>query len=118
MNKYKDLMIWQKSLTLATTIYELTSRFPSDEKYGLIAQMRRCAISIPSNIAEGGGRNSDREFSRFLSIGYGSLCELETQLLIALNLNIIDSEVSERISKDIEELQKMIYSLIRKLSIE
>lgn len=118
MNKFKDLLIWQKSLTLATTIYELTSEFPSDEKYGLIAQMRRCAISIPSNIAEGGGRNSDKEFSRFLSIGYGSLCELETQLLIALNLNIIDSEVSDQISKDIEELQKMIYSLIRKLSIE
>lgn len=118
MNKYKDLIIWQKSLTLATTIYELTSRFPSDEKFGLITQMRRCAISVPSNIAEGGGRNSEKEFGRFLSIAYGSLCELETQLLIALNLNIINSEVSDRISKDIEELQKMIYSLIRKLSIE
>lgn len=80
MRKYKDLIIWQRSVEFATSIYRVTSEFPSEEKYGLISQMRRCSVSIPSNIAEGAGRSSDKEYQRFLDIAYGSAYELETQI--------------------------------------
>ncbi|MEP1152167.1 MAG: four helix bundle protein [Balneola sp.] len=115
MRKYKDLKIWQRSVELATVIYEATSEFPQEEKYGLISQMRRCAVSIPSNIAEGAGRSSDKEYSRFLEIAYGSSYELETQLTISHNLNLIAVEKFTELSNEINEIQKMIYSLNKKL---
>jgi len=80
MRKYRNLVIWQRSVELATSVYKITSMFPSEEKYGLISQMRRCAVSIPSNIAEGAGRSSDKDYSRFLEMAYGSAYELETQI--------------------------------------
>jgi four helix bundle protein len=83
MATYKDLIVWQKGMDLATAVYQLTENFPKEEMYGLTSQMRRCAVSIPSNIAEGKLRGSDKEFGRFLSIAFGSAGELETQVLIA-----------------------------------
>ncbi len=97
MNKYKDLNIWKRSVKLATKIYEVTSHFPKEEKFGLISQLRRCAVSISSNIAEGAGRPSDKSFHYFLGIAYGSLCELETQMIIAHNLNFIGEPKNEKI---------------------
>jgi len=115
MRKYKDLIIWQRSVKLATDIYEITSDFPSEEKYGLVSQMRRCTVSIPSNIAEGAGRSSNKEYSRFLEIAYGSAYELETQLHISSNLKFIDMNNFKELINEIEEIQKMIYTLNKKL---
>ncbi len=86
-----------------------------EEKYGLTSQLRRCAVSIGSNIAEGAGRNTDKDFKRFLSLSYGSSYELETQLIIATNLKFIDRETSKRLRSEVSELQKMIYVFSGKL---
>ena len=86
MSTFRNLLIWQKSMTLTTQIYQLTSTFPKEEIYGLTSQIRRCSVSIPSNIAEGYGRESDKEFLRFLNISIGSLFEMQTQLEIAKNI--------------------------------
>lgn len=116
MHKYKELSIWKKSVELGTDIYKLTKRFPADEKFGLISQMRRSTISVPSNIAEGAGRKSNKEFAQFLSISYGSLCELDTQLIISSNLGYVKEDELAHLSNRIVELQKMIFSLIVKLN--
>lgn len=89
---HKDLDVWKKSIDLVTEIYSVTSNFPDGEKYGIVSQIRRAAVSIPSNIAEGCARFSDREVLHFLDIAAGSLAELETQLIISKNLGFIDSE--------------------------
>jgi len=113
LKSYKELIVWQKSMVLVKDIYKLTSAFPENEKYGLVSQMRRAAVSIPSNIAEGWGRLSRKSYIHFLRISRGSLFELETQILITKELNYIsDSENSENI---IIEISKMLNSLIRKL---
>jgi four helix bundle protein len=111
MHKFKDLKVWQKSVELATDIYKLTSTYPSEEKFGLISQMRRCVVSIASNIAEGAGRNTKKDFSNFLSIACGSCCELNTQLVISHNLNYITQDQLKEIDGYIEEIQKMLFSL-------
>ena len=111
MHKFKDLKVWQKSVELATDIYKLTSTYPSEEKFGLIGQMRRCVVSIASNIAEGAGRNTKKDFSNFLSIAYGSCCELNTQLIISYNLSYITQDKLKEIDDYIEEIQKMLFSL-------
>ena len=116
MHQYKELNIWKKSMELAVEIYAQTQKFPAEEKFGLVSQLRRCAISVPPNIAEGAGRKSDKEFCRFLSIAYGSLCELETQLIISMHLDYIKDNESTGFSDKITELQKMIYKLINKLN--
>jgi len=85
MHNFKDLRVWQKSIELTTDIYKLLASFPTDEKFGLISQLKRAAVSVPSNIAEGAGRNSNKEFNHFLSISLGSLFELKTQLIISKN---------------------------------
>ena len=85
MHNFKDLRVWQKSIQLTTDIYKLLASFPTDEKFGLISQLKRSAVSVPSNIAEGAGRNSNKEFNHFLSISLGSLFELKTQLIISKN---------------------------------
>ena len=112
---YKDLLIWQKGMALAKLVYVLTRRFPSDERYGLTSQ-RRAAVSIPSNIAEGQARRGTGEFLQFLSITQGSLAELETQLLLSINLSYCEQSEADPALKEIDELQKMIVSLRRKLS--
>jgi len=115
MRKLEDIKIWHKSMELAVTIYEHTSAFPSSEKFNLISQMQRAAISIPSNIAEGAGRNSEKEFVHFLSIAHGSLYELETQIRIAEKLKYLSETLTAQLIEIIHELQKMSYSFQRSL---
>jgi four helix bundle protein len=116
MHNFKELKIWQKSRNLTKEIYLVTKKFPEDERFGLTTQMRRCAISIPSNIAEGSGRGSNREFRRFLNISISSAFELETQLILAFDLAFIKEKDYDRISMDIEEVQKMIYGFRKSIS--
>lgn len=99
MNNYKELKVWQRSVELAVKIYELTKHFPKEEVYGLTSQIKRSAISIPSNIAEGAGRNTDKDFNNFLGISYASLCELETQLIIACKVNILENSTLDSLQK-------------------
>ena len=115
MKSYKDLLIWKRSKDLAVIIYGITTKFPKEELYGLTSQVRRSSISIPSNIAEGWGRDSDKNFSNFLKIAKGSLYELETQLIIAAELNYFENSKYEELSAEINELSKMIVSLINKI---
>ena len=109
MNNLKELKIWNKAIDLAVNVYKATSTFPNDERFGLISQSRRAAVSIPSNIAEGAGRNSTKEFNHFLGIANGSSYELQTQLVIANKLAILESETLDPLLTQIDELQKMNY---------
>ena len=111
MHKYRDLKIWQKSIDLVVDVYKATAEYPRDERFGLISQTQRSAVSIPSNIAEGAGRNSDKEFIHFLSVSNGSSYELETQILVAERLNFITKETSGHICQQLDEIQKMNYNL-------
>lgn len=114
MHNVKELKIWQKAVDLATDIYQLTAHFPNEEKYGLTSQIRRAVVSISSNIAEGAGRNSDKEFVQFLSIANGSAYELQTQLIISRNLGLINASLEDILDR-IDQIQKMNYSLQQKL---
>ncbi len=116
MRKYKDLKIWERSVELATSIYQITTTFPPEEKFGLISQMRRASVSVPSNIAEGAGRSSDKEFKRFLDIAYGSLYELQTQLIISAKLKFVDQSTTSKIDAEIIEIQKMIYTYAQRFN--
>ena len=116
MHKYKELKVWQKSIDLVVDIYKATAEFPKDERFGLISQTQRSAVSIPSNIAEGAGRNSDKEFVHFLAVSNGSSYELETQILVAERLNFISRDTSDNICNQLDEIQKMNYNLQRTLS--
>ena len=109
MNNLKELKIWNRAIDLAVDVYKATSPFPTDERFGLISQSRRAAVSIPSNIAEGAGRNSVKEFNNFLGIANGSSYELQTQLVIANKLAILESEILDPLLAQIDELQKMTY---------
>ncbi len=113
---YKDLLIWQKGMALAKVVYRLSLQFPADERYGLTAQVRRAAVSVPSNIAEGQARHTTKEFLQFLSHAQGSLAELETQLLLSVELEYVRQEAASPGLQEIDELQKMIVGLKRKLS--
>ena len=115
MKSYRDLIVWQKSMVLVTMIYKLTLKFPDDEKFGLISQIKRSAISVPSNIAEGYGRNYRKDYTRFLQISRGSLFENQTQLEIAVNLSFISAENLKEIKELSIEVEKMLNSLIKKL---
>ena len=106
---HKDLNVWKESIDLVLETYKLCKKLPSDEKYGLISQMKRSAISVPSNIAEGAGRESTKEFIRFLDIANGSLSELETQMIIVEKLGI--EQTAEIITKYIVPIRKMLYKL-------
>lgn len=108
MHNYHELKIWQESRILVKSVYKLTANFPKEEIYGLTSQVRRAAVSIPSNIAEGTGRSSDKEFQRFLDYAIGSLFELETQIILANDLNFINTENFELIQKEIKSLIRMI----------
>ncbi|MDD4993421.1 MAG: four helix bundle protein [Paludibacter sp.] len=115
MHNFKKLDIWIKSMDLASEIYLLTNSFPTIERFGLISQMQRSAVSVPSNIAEGSAKSSNKDFSRFLEMSIGSLFELETQLILATKLNYLESEVSISTQSKINELQKMIIGFKNKL---
>lgn len=108
MHRFKKLEIWKRSRTLCFEIYSVTQTFPESEKFGLTNQLRRAAVSIASNIAEGSSRSSVRDFSRFLEIANGSAFEIETQLLIAMDLHFLSEAKLETLSNELEELVRMI----------
>ena len=116
MKTYRDLQIWQKSMTLVTEIYKISKGFPKDEAYGLTSQIRRSAISIPSNMAEGYGRKSTNEYIHFLRIATGSLYELQTQMEISMNLCYLNRDKLDKLYELSREIERMLSSLIRKLS--
>ena len=116
MHSYQDLKIWQKSMDLVEKTYVLMKSLPDDEKFGLISQIKRCSVSIPSNISEGAGRNSKKEFKHFLSIANGSTTELETQLLLTIRLKFIEKQDVEEILNLCNEIKKMNYALQNSLT--
>ncbi|WP_299222902.1 four helix bundle protein [uncultured Aquimarina sp.] len=107
MHRFKDLEIWKKSRVFCSSIYDITSRFPETEKFGLTNQLRRVAVSIPSNIAEGSSRQSNKDFARYLQITLGSAYEIETQLLISLDLKFINQTELDILLSDLESIVKM-----------
>jgi four helix bundle protein len=117
MKNYRDLKLWQKSIELVVNLYQLTNQFPKNELFGIVTQIRRSAVSIPSNVAEGFGRRYDKEFIRFLQIAMGSIFELQTQILISLKLNFINQDTYRIIHSDTRELELILKTLIEKLKI-
>ncbi len=115
MNKYQELKIWDKAMDLVEQIYCLSKVLPDDEKFGLVSQIKRSSVSIPSNIAEGAGRNSLKEFIRFLSIANGSTTELETQLILIERLKFVSKEKVDELLKLCSEIKKMNYALQRSI---
>lgn len=113
IKSYKELIVWQKSILLVKEIYEFTDLFPSEEKFGLVSQMRRAAVSVPSNIAEGWGRLSKKNYIQFLRIARGSLYELETQIIISVELKFNDN--SETVENLLVEISKMLNAMIKNL---
>jgi four helix bundle protein len=113
---YRELIAWQKAVEMVCTIYKLTSSFPADERFGLTNQLRRAAISIPSNIAEGQGRGVSRDFGRYLRMANGSRQEVETQIAIAHRLGYLDQERTASVLSDLEELGRIISGLLRSIS--
>ena len=116
MKDYKNFLVWQKSHQLTLDVYKILHSFPKEEMFGLTSQMKRASSSIPTNIAEGCGRNSDKDFTRFLVIAFGSANELEYQIILSSDLNFIQSEVSEKLLAQVEEIKKMLNGLITKLN--
>jgi len=113
---YKDLIVWQKAMDLAEEIYRLSKSFPREELYGLTSQIRRAAVSVPSNIAEGHARQSTAEFRNFLSIAQGSLAEVDTQQLLAQRFQYLTAAQALKAEGLITEIRKMLYSLMAKLT--
>ncbi len=116
MHNFQELKIWQKAMSVAEQVYIISSQFPVEEKYGLTNQIRKCAVSIPSNIAEGAGRNTNGEFRNFLGIANGSTNELITQLIISNRLKLISEDKIKPIINDLMEIQKMNFSLLKKFA--
>lgn len=113
MKTHKDLDVWRESIDLVASIYKITSSFPKEELYGLISQIRRSAVSIPSNIAEGAARQTDKEFRQFLYIALGSGAELETQLIISEMLGYATEEITQELIAKINSISRMIQGLIK-----
>ncbi len=116
MNKvstHRDLDVWKKSIDFTTSIYKISKKFPDDEKYGLANQIRRAAVSIPSNIAEGAARQSNKEFIQFLYVALGSSTELETQLIISKKLDYLNDGEFEDLNEKLNNISKMLLGLIR-----
>ena len=116
METHKDLLVWQKSIAFVTAIYNLTKSFPKEELYCIVSQIRRAAVSIPSNMAEGCARRNTKEYIQFLYVSLGSAAELETQLIISSNLGYINENDNQNILKNLEEIIRMITGLIKSLS--
>jgi len=113
---YQALLVWQRSMDLVEKVYHLTGGFPPSEQWGLVSQMRRAAISVPSNIAEGYGRQATGEYRHHVSISRGSLLELETQVLLARRLNFLQPADADPVLKEIDEISRMLATLVSKLS--
>jgi four helix bundle protein len=116
MHNFKDLKVWQKAVDFAVKIYSVTRSYPNDEKFGLVSQMRRAGVSIPSNIAEGCAKTSSKSFVNSLEVSLGESFELETQLIISERVGILDSAIAKEMESDLSEVQRMIIGL--KASIE
>ena len=115
LRSFKALKVWKKSYDLCLKAYRITAAFPKDERYGLTSQIKRSAVSIPSNIAEGYGRKTTVDYVRFLYIAYGSTCELETQILLAGDLGFIDTGNLGETLRSVKEVERMLKALIRAL---
>src|SRR5690606_3674767 len=113
MKTHKDLEVWKKAIAFVTDVYNQTSNFPKEEIYGLVSQLRRSAVSVPSNIAEGAARQSNKEFIQFLYVALESLMELDTQLIIAKNLNFLSNEDLNDLQNKTDEIGKMLNGLIK-----
>jgi four helix bundle protein len=118
MNPHKKLNAWIKSFEMVKSLYEITSTFPADERFGLISQIRRAAVSVPVNIAEGASRRGKKEFTHFLRISLGSLTELDTLILLSSELNFIEEEKAASIINELDIIGKLIFGLIKKLESE
>lgn len=116
MNNYRELEVWKVSMEVSELIYKLSSIFPESERFGLTNQIRRCSISIPSNIGEGAGRNSQKEFKNFLGIAKGSLNELEIQLELSVRPGFCEKKENQELFDSITRLQKMMYNLIKTIN--
>jgi|SRR5437868_6467174 len=115
IHNFKELQVWQKAMDLVAFTYELTKCFPKEEKFGLVTQIQRCAVSIPSNIAEGSGRVSNKEFQHYISIAMGSSFELETQIILAFKFKYITEEQINTFEAILRPVQKMAYGLYNSL---
>lgn len=115
IKSYKELVVWQKAMELVKRIFNLTGKFPKSELYGLVSQMRRASVAIPSNIAEGYGRRSRKEYRQFYSIAYGSALELETQLILSKDLSLAPKRSFKKSEVLLTEVLKMLNSMTRKL---
>ena len=113
---HKDLDVWKKAISFVSDIYKITESFPDSELFGLTNQIRRASVSIPSNIAEGAARTSLKEFNQFLSIALGSIAEIETQLMIAMNLQFISTEKHKELTVKIDDIRKMLIGLKKSLN--
>ena len=120
MHRFKELKVWQEAMELAKEVYAITRLFPAEERFGLTSQINRAAVSIPSNIAEGAGRNYDKEFLQFLNVAMGSAFELETQILLANSFGFMTAEKYEAVTEQLDKVQRMLNrlrtSLIKKSS--
>jgi four helix bundle protein len=115
LRTYKDLKVWQKGYALCLQIYEATRSFPGEEKFGLSSQLRRAGVSVPSDIAEGYGRKSTKQYIQFLYVSYGSICELETQLLLSKDLYYLKEVRFFELSSRLSEIERMLMALIKSL---
>ena len=111
MHNYKKLNVWNRSMNFVIEVYKATQLFPKEEMYGLSQQLRRCAVSIPSNIAEGCGRNTPRDIDHFFAISLGSSFEMETQLLVASNLSYMSNDTFTNLNNELTQIQKMLVTL-------
>ena len=116
VGSYRELTAWQKAMDLVEVVYTTTRSWPKEELYGLTSQVRRAVVSVASNIAEGQGRNAPKEFLHHLRIAHGSLCEVETQLLVAQRLDYLNSDTAKRLLTDIAEVARLINGLIRHIT--
>jgi four helix bundle protein len=112
---HHKLEVWNRALAFVKSVYELTASFPNEEKFGLVSQMMRAAVSVPSNIAEGSARNSRKEFVNFLHIAQGSIAELETQILVSQDLGFVDKDRSSSLLEELDQISKMIIGLQKSL---
>ena len=117
MHRYKDLKFWQLSRSFCKEIYNITHHFPEEEKFGLVSQLRRTIISVPSNIAEGAGRNTNKDFSRFLQISLGSCYEIETQLILSFDLGFVNQSNFDKLNNQLQQIIKMMSKFNSSLKI-
>jgi four helix bundle protein len=118
VQNFRDLKVWTKAHSLVLAIYQISEPFPSDERYGLTSQMRRAAVSVPTNIAEGCGRSSDADFGRFLHVAMGSASELEYLVLLSRDLKLLSADAHDKINATVEEIERMLSALITRLKAD